>query len=368
MRLPVRSRDVTAAWRAASAGGRLHALLCRVSAGVDVAMVRATQRFFDPSSYCTAELLGRLDVMGTWAAAYADVDPDRFYASPAPPARVELRPVRRLRGGRVFDLTWPSGYAVHHPGERERFAGWRENERVHVRLFAHERPAPAIVLVHGYRGGLFRFEQRIWPVARLFRRGFDVALFTLPFHGLRSPTGWRGLPLFPNNREIGRTNEGLGQAIWDLRGLLAWLRRRGAPRVGVAGMSLGGYVAALLGTVDASPDFLVPFVPLADFADAYVAHQALRDEAVPAELVAAAHRCLALCRPLARRPQVPGARVLVVAGEHDRVTGLAHAQSLAAHFGAALATFPGGHFLQFGRGRALAVMERFVVQRGMAAA
>ena len=365
MRLHARSRDFTLAGGAAPALRGLFDLLCRASAGVDIALVRAMQSFLDPRSYSTADLLGRLDAIHACEAVYAGVDPELFYAEPPPLDHVIQRAVRALPGGRVHDLTWPSGYVAHHPEERTSFARWRENEIVHVRLFAHERAAPTIVFVHGYRGGPFHLEERVWPVSRLYSLGFDVALFTLPFHGLRSPTPWRISPLFPSNREIARTNEGLGQSIRDLRGLLAWLRRRGAPRVGVAGMSLGGYVAALLATVDPTLDFLVPFIPLADFADAFVDHQALRNESVPLQLVVAAYRSLALCSPLARRPRLPGDRILVIAGEHDRITGLPHAQSLAAHFGAPIATFPGAHVLQIGRGHALRALERFVIQRGM---
>lgn len=365
MQLHAHPEDFAMAEGAVPASRGLLDLVCRASAGVDVACVRAVQRFVDPASYRTANLLGRIDAMRACEAAYAGVDPERFYAAPPPIALVLQRPIRALPGGHVLDLAWESGYVAHHPEERGQFARWQANETAHVRLFAHERAAPAIVLVHGYRGGPFHIEERIWPVSRLYALGLDVALFTLPFHGLRSPTHWRLSPLFPSHRELPRTNEGLGQAIRDLRGLLAWLRRRGAPRVGIAGMSLGGYVAALLATIDPSPDFLVPFIPLADFTEAFVAHQALRDEPVPPELVAAAHRSLALCRPLARRPQVPGARILVIAGEHDRITGLAHGRSLAAHFGAPLATFPGAHLLQIGRGRALRAMERFVVERAL---
>jgi pimeloyl-ACP methyl ester carboxylesterase len=365
MRAHDRSRGAVSARGAVPTSTGFLDLVYRASGGIDVALVRATQHVFDRASYRTAELLKKLDAMRACEQTYASVDPEQFYAAPPPLIRMSQRPVRPLEGGGVFDLAWPSGYVAHHPEERGWFGRWQTNETVHVRFFAHERPSPAIVLVHGYRGGPFHIEELIWPVSRLYRGGFDVALFTLPFHGLRSPTRWSRSPLFPSNREISRTNEGLGQAIWDLRGLLSWLRGRGSLRVGVAGMSLGGYVAALLATVDPAPDFVVPFIPLSDFADAFVAHQALRDDAVPAELVAAARRSLTLCRPLARRPRIPGERMLVIAGEQDRITGLSQGQSLADHFGASLVTFPGAHVLQVGRGPALKVMERFVLARGL---
>ena len=43
---------------------------------------------------------------------------------------------------------------------------------------------------------------------------------------------------------------------------------------------------------------------------------------------------------------------MIVAGEHDRVTGLPHAHRLAGHFGAPVSRFAGSHLLMFGRERA----------------
>jgi pimeloyl-ACP methyl ester carboxylesterase len=53
---------------------------------------------------------------------------------------------------------------------------------------------------------------------------------------------------------------------------------------------------------------------------------------------------------------------VAIAGELDRVTGMAHAEALARHLRADLHRFEGGHLLQLGRGKAfahvLAMLER----------
>jgi dienelactone hydrolase len=162
----------------------------------------------------------------------------------------------------------------------------------------------------------------------------------------------------------GRTVEGFGQAVWDARALLRWLRERGAPRLGVAGMSHGGYSAALLSTIDATLDFAVLFIPLGDLTDVAFEHEALRGVKVPEELRAAGKRALHLVRPLARTPLLPGERMLVVAAEGDRITSTqSHAVRLAAHFRAPMVTFRGGHLLQFGRRRGLKAMEHLIRSR-----
>src|SRR6185503_16524603 len=103
-------------------------------------------------------------------------------------------------------------------------------------------------------------------IARLEQAGFDVVLFTLPFHGLRARAGRGAVPEFPG--EDPRLNvEGFRQAMFDLQNLIGWLLAQGHPRVGVLGMSLGGYTAALLATVEARLDFVVPVIPLSSLGD-----------------------------------------------------------------------------------------------------
>jgi dienelactone hydrolase len=150
------------------------------------------------------------------------------------------------------------------------------------------------------------------------------------------------------------------QAVSDLRGLADHLRARGAPAVGLSGMSLGGYTTALAAT--AAPfDFLVPVIPLADVAAVQFEHEALRAVQVPAALLGLGRQALAVVSPLERKPMLAPERVLVIAARHDRVTDPAtHAERLAAHFGARLDWFEGGHLLQLGRGEAFAEAARFM--------
>jgi len=268
----------------------------------------------------------------------------------------------------VVDLTWPSRSPLHCADVANRFEHV-ENRDAAARLFAGQGASragrgapsgrPAVVLIHGYRAGQFAIEQRVWPISWLLRRGFDVALFVLPFHGVRAPRG-RG-PMFPSS-DPRVTNECLRQAMVDLRVLRRHLLSRGAPEVGVMGMSLGGYTTALAATVD-DWAFAVPLIPLASFAD-----MALRggrfvgdDDAQRAQHQAleAAHRVVS---PLARAPLVAPNRLKVIAAEGDQVTTVAQARKLADHFGVSLELVPGGHILQFGRRRAFKSVGRMFTE------
>src|SRR5262249_19805569 len=115
-------------------------------------------------------------------------------------------------------------------------------------LFTKDERRPTILCLHPWMSGSFFLQRRLFR--RLHRHGFQVVLFALPFHGPRTPTQARfGGPLFPG-RCPRRTNEGFGQLIWDLRALLGALEQRVRGPIGAAGMSLGGYAAALLAGVE----------------------------------------------------------------------------------------------------------------------
>jgi pimeloyl-ACP methyl ester carboxylesterase len=333
----------------------------RAVAGFDVAVVRIAQELGRRGGGAKQTVDDRLAYLDRVAAAYAEIDAAEFFAPPPVPETVREHFLRELASGSASDVSWTSGWVPRRADIRDRYLRHRENATVHARLFRHVKPAPTIVCVHGYRAGAFPFEERAWAVEWFYRLGLDVALFTLPFHALRAPPTRRTVPLFPTG-DVARTIEGFGQATWDLRSLILWLRARGSETVGVAGMSLGGYTTALLATVESNLAFAIPFIPVADMTDVVVEHEALRGTRVPRKLVEAGKRALAIVRPLGRTPTVPGDRVLVVAGEHDRITHPGHAEQLAAHFGAELAKFPGAHLLQFGRREGFGAMARFLAR------
>lgn len=294
----------------------------------------------------TLRLLERLD------ARFRDDTLDGFFDAPPAISPGERR-VRALAGdGHVHDLSWTSSFAPRDAEVASRYLSSRENALAVARRFAGRARRPAVILVHGYMAGSFAFEERIWPIARLERAGFDVVLFTLPFHGLRARLGLGAVPEFPG-RDPRVNVEGFRQAVFDLQCLVDFLLRDGHPRVGAIGMSLGGYTASLLASIESRLDFLVPVIPLSSLAD--FAREQGSLSPLP-DVQDAQHRLLeSIYRrvsPVARPARVPPERCLVIAAKADRVTPAAHARRLATHLRAPLHSFYGGHLLQLGRAEA----------------
>jgi pimeloyl-ACP methyl ester carboxylesterase len=287
-------------------------------------------------------------------------EPERFFRPTRMPAQVRVRRLGALAGGTRLVLTFPSTYEAFDPDYRATYARYVENNVNRVLyLRHHERGRPAVVCLHTWGGGFFPLEEHLLGGHGLYRRGLDVALLTLPFHGARTPAQARfSGQLFPN-RDLRRTNEAFGQSVADLRILSRWLREaQGCGPIGLWGMSLGGYLTALMASLDPSLAFAVSIVAPSSFADVLWHHgpaTSARREAEAAGFTLQDFRALwAVHCPLSRPARLPHDRLLILWGEGDEIVPAVHALALWEHWGRpAIRSFPGGHFLQLGRGAVL---------------
>ncbi len=279
-----------------------------------------------------------------------------------PPLAIDPK-LREVRRG-VWDAAWPSTSEPWLSLVAEKYLSRVPNRTALARLFfGPARGRPAVIIVHGYMGGWFVFDEPQWPIAWFLRRGLDVALPVLPFHGPRGGAP-AGAPSFPS-ADPRMTNEGFRQAVADITALAAHLRDRGAPRVGIIGVSLGGYTSALVATVSDAIDFVMPVTPLASIADFGREQGRLGVGALGDEQHAALERANWIVSPLSRPATVPSSRAIVVAAENDRITPSAHARRLSSHFGCELLTIPGGHLVQIGRADAFRGLAAMLEREGI---
>jgi len=326
-------------------------LLARAAATVDRAVTLAVRASNPPEDHEPSLGAGhesRMLALGEIEARLAGLDLSRFFPRPR-----SIEPSVRRRGSfsarqERSDLSWESIGATFLPELDESYRATRENHVALARLVARSETRPVAILVHGYMLGQLPLDERVWRIDALDALGFDSALYVLPFHGRRADPARSGRPEFPG-RDPRFAAEGFRQAVTELRELAAWLRRRGHPLVGLVGMSLGAYTAALAATVEPDLDFLAPVVPLASLADFALEQGDLPEAPEPrAQEHAALERAYRHVSPLHRAPLIAGERVLVIGARADRITPFAHARRLASHFRAPLAAWHGGHLLQLG--------------------
>lgn len=192
-------------------------------------------------------------------------DPASYHLAPPDLTDVELSLVDAPMGP-YRHASWESLYEPHEgePG-RERWLSFERNRRAHAWVFEHPGPPrPWVVCVPGYRMGhhlvdFAGFRVR-WLHAAL---GLNVAVPVMPLHGPRRE-GRRGGDGFLSGDFVD-TVHAQAQAVWDTRRLMDWLRRGGAPKIAIYGVSLGGYTASLLASLEDRIDAVIIGIPATDF-------------------------------------------------------------------------------------------------------
>ena len=364
-------------WYGASMLRPVWSAVTRASAAIDRGVVRMLERRMAATAPTGPDLRDARPRLVELASLYGDGTlglPSRFFPEPEP-AVVTITDAGTAHGGRVDDLGFPSSYRPFLPAHRVEHHRWIENQTAHVRWFraADRAPQPVMVCLHGWGGGAWWLEERAFSAGYWLARGFDVALFQLPFHGQRAPGGVgkgpRSGALFPSANLV-RTNEAFGQAIHDLRALSAYLRANGAPAVGAIGMSLGGYTTALWATIDPTLAFAIAMIPAVSMSDLMWRHgedsparRRAAQAGVSEELIASV---FAVHAPTTRRVLLPRERLMIVAGLGDRITPADQAERLRAHWGdCAIHWFPGGHLAQVGRGDAMRAVRQHLAAAGL---
>jgi hypothetical protein len=266
-------------------------------------------------------------------------EPERAHPVPPPLEKAVLEAASAPGLGAFESLAFESEWEPAEPELRDAWRAAGESRIARAWLWRAAGAArPALLLVPGHGGGRVEVDARLTAAARLSRElDVDVLVPVLPFHGPRAGTRRAGFlhcdPLL--------VSAAIGQAIWELRRLAGWMRAQGAPALGVAGVGVGGTLAALLASLDGALACAVPaFAPLSPRSlcagvrlDAWAAGTG--DDVVEA--------LLSLCSPLRFAPRAPAAGRLVVGARGDRFVPAGETQALAAHWQAPLLWAPGGH-------------------------
>lgn len=351
---------------------RLRALLGKgLGSTFDAAAIRALALMMDRSPLGDFEISrARMEAL---VEAYGSeallAQPERFYRPASlPDVRETWVPGPLLP---TVELRYRSAYVPFLPEYATELGRYPDNLTVHARWYRSPSPRSTLVCIHGFGGGLFRLEEEIFGLQRWLRAGMDVVVLQLPFHGRRRPRNVSlASALFPSPHVV-RTNETFGQAVHDVHALLAWLAARGAAPAGLLGHSLGGYTAALLGSLSPAPAFVAALSPASCLTDVmwmHGQHSGLHGRAEQAgitrELMEAVFR---VHSPLARPMRVPRERRFLIAGKADALLPTRQARALWEHWERpTLHWFDGGHVAQLGRAEAFAALQLWLARHGLA--
>jgi len=298
-------------------------------------------------------------------------DPKLSFPAPTELPRVASRPANPvaewMAHGHVRNIRFKSSFDALNPAVREQRRGYARNNVVHAQHWLHEDgPHPTLCLIHGFMGSAYLFNGLFFSLPWFYRSGYDVLLYTLPFHGRRAEKGspYSGYGYFADG--FSGFAEAMAQAVHDFRSVLDYLEFTGVDRIALTGMSLGGYTSALIAGVDDRIQAVIPNVPV-------VTPESAFDDWFPANiLVKIGNRVAGTSRelsdaaamyhsPLNYAPLVPKDRRLIITGLGDRLAPPEQAEKLWEHWDrCAFHWFPGNHILHVSQPDYLRRMTRFM--------
>lgn len=311
------------------------------------------------------------DALEFYAELGAARDPVASFPAPTEMPRVSTRAANPfaewIAHGRVENIRFTSSHRAINPALRERRSAYTRNNVVHAQHWLHDDgPRPTLCLIHGFMGSAYLFNGLFFSLPWFYRSGYDVLLYTLPFHGQRAEkhSPFSGYGYFADG--LGGFAEAMSQAVHDFRSVLDYLEHTGVDRIALTGMSLGGYTSALIASVDDRVQAVIPNVPVvtpdAAFDDWFPASLLVklgnRMAGTDSDLMSAAS---AYHSPLNYTPLVPRDRRLIITGLGDRLAPPEQAEMLWEHWDrCAFHWFPGNHILHVSQPDYLRRMTRFM--------
>jgi dienelactone hydrolase len=265
-----------------------------------------------------AAVLSFAEIAATATTAFEPTDaerlvPERFRlrAHAFDSTAIELRTVGAVRS---YAVTFPSPIR----------SGVERNDTVHATYFqpAGEGPHAGCVLLH-ILGGDFTLMHTVADL--LARRGVATLVIKMPFYGERrdSDSRRRMISFNPDH-----TVANVSQAVHDVRRSIAWLADRPEvddDRLGVAGISLGGFVASTAGAVEPRCSRVAVVLAGGDVANMIWNHADPEAQAFRRQWEAIGGTCDSLARRLADvEPVTHAARlrdrpVLMIAATRDEI-------------------------------------------------
>jgi pimeloyl-ACP methyl ester carboxylesterase len=201
-------------------------------------------------------------------------------------------------------------------------SGFSENDIAKARFFPSGQgwSAPVVFFLHALMSASdFGYQH----IARRFNQmGWNAVLVHLPFHYTRVPSGYINGALALTS-ELIRNAETIRQAVMEIRQLLELFRTHGAARFGLIATSYGGWIGAILLSLEQDFEFAALLQPLVDIEEAIwkspaalaIRSRLRRHLIEPGVSRQHAH----LSCPFDQKLLVDPSRIHLVAGEFDQI-------------------------------------------------
>ncbi|MDI6796653.1 MAG: alpha/beta hydrolase [Desulfatibacillaceae bacterium] len=295
--------------------------------------------------------------------------PSSFFLSPDKTPDWIIAEVSNTKHSQQRQIRFQSSYQVKNPKVAPRYESHIANRTACIYLWSKPGgpPRPLVLCLHGFMLGDPDQALAMFRVQKMLDAGLDVALFIAPFHADRSSSGKAGARKAISPDDPAMTTEFMGQAQHDLACSLAILRQMGAPRIGIIGASLGGYLAGQLASLEYSKgvDFCALMVPGVSFEKPIGPDSFALPFSVNDRLKKKIHSVWNFHSPLNMELSMPKGNLLIVASTGDRLCPFVYTRKLCEKWGWPEHHFlDGGHWLMFSRAKRGKAWYNFLQRQG----
>lgn len=200
-----------------------------------------------------------LDRLGVYESASRET----LFPVPRRVPTVERRTRWRLPGLSSEDLSFDSLHEPLEPAFRHHYqARRRRNHTVYARRIRPDTDArrPRLLYIHGYMQPETFIEEFGLLATMAQALQMEVVQLQPPYHGRRKSRGARFDGDLYWTADVVRSVESLRQTVLDARTLLRVMQAESPQPVGIAGLSLGGALAASLTCLEPGFAFSAPFI------------------------------------------------------------------------------------------------------------
>ena len=267
----------------------------------------------------------------------------------------------------VDRLSFISPYQTLHPELNSDYTQHKRNQRVVAQHWQHgDRPRPTLIFVHGVVLDSYQINHRLFGLRWFYKQGYDILLYTLPFHGERKEKQdlLNGLGFFSHG--FAHVNEAMLQSVYDLRILMNHLQQNGVTKMGVMGFSLGAYISALIAAVDKRLSFSIPYAPVVLPIDmmmgwpplSWLVQKTMKKFDLNIQQL---RKATAIHHAINWQPAIDPSRLLIVGGVGDRFTAPIFVQALHEHWqGSEMYWYHGNHLIFLNHRKVLHKIKKFM--------
>lgn len=276
-------------------------------------------------------------------------NPLSFYSFPEKIPIYTIPRTEPYYGGRYELISFQSTYETVCHLISDRFNSYTDNKTAYLARWTHgDTNRKTVILLHGYMMGDPMKAVTMFHIKKLFKQGVDVALFIAPFHWRRAPKSHFRQGLFPQPGDPAMTCECFGQSMQDLYVSCRILQDLGSGDIGLAGASLGGYMAGLFSCLSNIPDFCTLIGPAVEFSQSFILLSSIFPSGTDTSLAEKAKKVWALNSLLNFSPLLPADKILIIASRGDRLYPFRSIIKLCQNWGWPVHQFlAGGHWLIF---------------------